>query len=484
MKRFIEGDDRGQSTLFPERLDEYIGEDNPVRVIDVFVDELDLGDLGFDRVARPAMGRPAYHPAVLLKLYVYGYLNRVQSSRRLEREAGRNVEMMWLTGRLAPDHKTIADFRKDNGAAIRKVCGRFVCLCRQLNLFAEASVAIDGSKFKAVNNRDRNFTRAKMRRRMAQIEESVERYLQQLDSADRQEPSQALATRTERLTEKIAKLKQEMQRLKALEVQMLATPDQQVSLTDPDARSMATSGRGSGVVGYNAQASADIKHHLIVTHEVTNEGTDRSQLAPMSKKTKVALEVEKLDVVADRGYFNSEQILQCDKADITVTLPKPLTSGNKAKGRFVKQDFRYVADDDVYICPAGERLAFHCTNIENGLTLRRYWTNVCKACAIRDQCTTGKERRITRWEHEHLLEQVQARLDAHPEKMRQRRETVEHPFGTIKSWMGSTHFLMRTLKNVRTEMALHVLAYNLKRVMSILGIRPLMAAIRAQAMAA
>jgi hypothetical protein len=420
----------------------------------------------------------------LLKLYVYGYLNRVQSSRRLEREAGRNVEVMWLTGRLAPDHKTIADFRKDNGAAIRKVCSQFVSLCRGLGLFADAAVAIDGSKFKAVNNRDRNFTRAKMQRRMQQIEESVERYLQQLDSADRQEPSQALAARTERLTEKIAKLKQEMQRLKALEVQMLATPDQQISLTDPDARSMATSGRGSGVVGYNGQASVDIEHHLIVTHEVTNEGTDRAQLAPMSKKTKAALDVDKLDVVADRGYFSSEQILTCDEAGITVTLPKPLTSGIKAKGRYGKQDFRYVEADDVYICPADERLTYRFTNEENGLVLRRYWTKACQACAIRDKCTTGKERRITRWEHEHLLEEVQARLDAHPEKMRQRRETVEHPFGTIKMWMGATHFLMKGLKNVRTEMALHVLAYNLKRVMSIMGIGPLMAAIRAQAMPA
>ena len=484
MSRFIEGIDRSQGTLFPESLEDWIGEDNPVRVIDIFVDELALGELGFGRVEPRDTGRPGYHCCDLLKLYIYGYLNRVQSSRRLEREAGRNVEVMWLTGRLAPDHKTIADFRKDNGRAIRKVCSQFVCLCRQLGLFAEASVAIDGSKFKAVNNRDRNFTRAKMQRRMKQIEESVARYLHQLDSADRQEPSQAPAARTERLTEKIAKLKQEMQRLKALEVQMLATPDQQILLTDPDARSMATSGRGSGVVGYNAQASVDIEHHLIAAHKVTNVGNDRSQLAPMAKKTKAALEVEKLDVVADRGYFSSEQILKCDKADITVTLPKPLTSGSKAKGMFTKQDFRYVADGDVYLCPAGERLAFHYTNIENGLTLRRYWTNVCQACAIRDICTTGKERRITRWEHEHLLEAVQQRLDEHPEKMRQRRETVEHPFGTIKSWMGATHFLMKRLKNVRTEMALHVLAYNLKRVMNIIGIAPLMAAIRAQAMAA
>jgi len=479
MKRFVEGVDRGQTTLFPDRLEDWIGEDNPVRVVDVFVDELDLGGLGFERVEPLATGRPGYHPAVLLKLYIYGYLNRVQSSRRLEREAGRNVEVMWLTGRLAPDHKTIADFRKDNGVAIRNVCTRFVALCRQLNLFADASVAIDGSKFKAVNNRDRNFTRNKMKRRMKQIEESVERYLHQLDSADRQEPSLARTTKTVRLNDKIAKLKQEMQRLEKFEVEMLATPDQQISLTDPDARSMATSGRGSGVVGYNVQASVDIKHHLIVTHEVTNVGNDRSQLSPMSNKTKEALQVDELDVVADRGYFSSEEVLACDQAGITVTLPKPLTSGNKAKGMFTKQDFRYVAEDDIYICPADERLIYHYTNEEDGLILRRYWTNDCQSCAIKHRCTTGRERRIRRWEHEHLLEEVQQRLDEHPEKMRQRRETVEHPFGTIKHWMGSTHFQMKTLKRVGTEMALHVLAYNLKRVMNILGLPLLIEAIRA-----
>ncbi len=479
MKRFVEGIDRSQSTMFPESLDDYVAEDNPVRVIDVFVDELDLGDLGFERVNPRTTGRPSYHPSVLLKLYVYGYLNRVQSSRRLEHEAGRNVEVMWLTTRLVPDHKTIADFRKDNGPAIRKVCSRFVQLCRRVGLLAEASVAIDGSKFKAVNNRDRNFTRAKMQRRMAQIEESVARYLQQLDSADRQEPSLALASKAARLTEKIAKLRQEMQRLEAVNSEMLDRPDRQISLTDPDARSMATSGRGSGVVGYNVQASVDTTHHLIVTHDVTNSGSDRSQLARMGKKTKATLETDTLDVVADRGYFNSEEILACVEADITVTLPKPMTSGSRSKGRFVKQDFRYVAADDVYICPAGERLKYYYANEEKGLTLRRYWTNTCQTCAIKDKCTTGKQRRVTRWEHEHLLEDVQRRLDENPQAMRQRRETVEHPFGTIKARMGATHFAMRTLKNVRTEMALHVLAYNLTRVINILGTGPLMAAMRA-----
>jgi transposase len=479
MRRFVAGVDRGQGTLFPERLEDWIGEDNAVRVIDVFVEELDLAGLGFGGVDPQAIGRPSYHPSVLLKLYIYGYLNRVQSSRRLEREAGRNVEVMWLTGRLAPDHKTIADFRKDNGRAIRQVCTRFVVLCRRMGLLAQASVAIDGSKFKAVNNRDRNFTRAKMARRMAQIEESVARYLQQLDSADRQGPSEVLDTKTTRLKEKITKLKEEMQRLHALEIRMLATPDQQISLTDPDARSMATSGRGSGVVGYNVQTAVDTKHHLIITHEVTNVGTDRSQLASVAKEAKATLETQSLDVVADRGYFSSEEILACAEAGITVTLPKPMTSNSKAEGRFGKQDFRYLAEEDVYICPAGKRLTYHFTNEENGLVLRRYWTNACQGCAIKHDCTTGKQRRITRWKHEHVLEAVQRRLDQHPEKMRQRRETVEHPFGTIKARMGATHFLMKTLPRVAAEMALHVLAYNLTRVMNILGIQPLLAAIRA-----
>jgi transposase len=479
MRRFVEGTDRRQSTLLPECLEDWIDENNPVQVIDVFVDELDLAELGFSGVAPEATGRPSYHPSVLLKLYIYGYLNRVQSSRRLEREAGRNVEVMWLTSRLAPDHKTIADFRKDNGRAIHQVCARFVVLCRTMGLLTEASVAIDGSKFKAVNNRDKNFTRAKMEHRMAQIEDSVARYLHQLDSADRQEPSEVLKTKTSHLKEKITKLKEQMQRLHGLKARMLATPDQQISLTDPDARSMATSGRGSGVVGYNVQLAVETEHHLIITHEVTNEGTDRSQLSPVAKEAKAILEVENLDAVADRGYFSSEEILKCDNAGITVTLPKPMTSNSKAEGRFGKQDFRYVADEDVYICPAGQRLAYSFTTEDKGLVLRRYATKACQNCAIKNACTTAKQRLISRWEHEHVLEAVQCRLDEHPEKMRQRRETVEHPFGTIKARMGATHFLMKTLPKVATEMALHVLAYNLTRTMNIMGIQPLMAAMRA-----
>ena len=478
MRRFVEGSDRGQSTLFPECLDDWVEENNPVRAIDAFVDRLHLAELGFDGVEPAVTGRPGYHPSTLLKLYVYGYLNRVQSSRRLEREAGRNVEVMWLLGRLVPDHKTVADFRKDNGDAIRKVCARFVELCREMGLLATASVAIDGSKFKAVNNRDRNFTRAKAERRRAQLEESVARYLSQLDTADRQEPTDALAVKTTRLKEKLAKLGEEMRRLEELEARMLAAPDRQISLTDPDARSMATSGRGSGVVGYNVQVAVDTEHHLIVTHEVTNVGSDRSQLARVAKQAKSALQAESLEAVADRGYFNGAEIVACEEAGITVTLPKPMTSNAKAEGRFGKQDFRYVANEDLYICPAGERLAYRFTNEEHGLVLRRYWTNACQSCALKRSCTPSKERRITRWEHEHVLEAVQRRLDERPDKMRQRRETVEHPFGTIKARMGATHFLMKTLPRVATEMALHVLAYNLTRIINIMGPARLIAAMQ------
>jgi transposase len=479
MGRFIEGTERGQATLFPECLEDWICEDNPVRAIDVFVDELDLAALEFGGVDAEATGRPSYHPSVLLKLYIYGYLNRVPSSRRLEREAGRNVEVMWLTGRLAPDHKTIADFRKDNGPAIRKVCAQFVALCREMGLLTNASVAIDGSKFKAVNTRDKNFTRAKMERRLAQIEESVARYLSQLDTADLQEPSEALAAKTAHLKEKLAKLAGELQRLKAIEKEMLASPDQQTSLTDPDSRSMATSGRGSGIVGYNVQVAVDTEHHLIVTHEVTNTGSDRSQLANIAMQAKEVLGAEHLDAVADRGYYNSTEIKACDDADIAVTLPKPMTSGAKADGRFGKQNFVYLPTDDVYRCPAGEKLTYRYTNEESGRTLRHYWTTTCPQCPLKSQCTNGPERRIKRWEHEHVLEAVQQRLDKNPQAMRQRRETVEHPFATLKMRMGATHFLMKRLPKVATEMALHVLAYNLTRVMNIIGVQPLVAVMRA-----
>jgi transposase len=391
-------------------VEDWIGESNPVRVVDAFVDALNLADLGFDGAEPAATGRPSYHPALLLKLYIYGYLNRVQSSRRLELVAGRNVELLWLLGRLAPDHKTIADFRRDNGIPIRQVCGRFVLLCRKIGLLVGKSAAIDGSKFKAVNNRDRNFTRAKLERRRAQIEESVARYLSQLDTADRYEPTEILTAKTERLKEKIARLGQEMKRLDGLEAQMLASPDQQISLTDPDARSMSSSGRGTGVVGYNVQVAVETDHHLIVTHEVTNVGSDRAQLCVMATRAKAVLGLEQLDVVADRGYFSGEGMLATEQAGVTVTLPRPMTSSATAAGRFGKHDFVYVPEQNAYRCPTGEILKYRFTSVEAGLTLSRYWTSACPICPIKARCTPGPERRISRWEHENMLEAMQHSL--------------------------------------------------------------------------
>ena len=336
-----------------------------------------------------------------------------------------------------------------------------------------------GSKFKAVNNRDKNFTSAKIERRRKQLEESVARYLSQLDTADRQDPSETLTLKKVRINEKLEKLKSEMTKLDAIEKQVLASPDQQLSLTDPDSRSMATSGRGSGVVGYNVQVAVDTENHLIVAHEVTNVGTDRAQLANTAQAAKAALEVDKLEAVADRGYFNGEEILACEQTGITVTLPKPMTSSAKSEGRFGKQDFVYLADENVYRCPAGEKLKYRFTAEEHGQKLHRYWTDACRTCPIKAQCTTGRERRITRWEHEEVVEAVQERLDKNPDAMRVRRVTVEHPFGTLKMRMGATHFLMKTLPKVATEMALHVLAYNLTRVLNIFGVKPIMVAVGA-----
>jgi transposase len=453
--------------LLPDCIDDYVGTDNPVRVVEAFVEHLDLREMGFESVDPEATGRPAYHPSVMLKIYTYGYLNRVQSSRRLEHETQRNIELMWLTGRLMPDFKTIANFRKDNGRAIRRVCRQFIVLCRELNLFSHALVAIDGSKFKAVNNRDKNFTAAKMKRRMAAINESIERYLTSMDTADRAEPEVA-ARKKGRLQDKIDALKQQMEQLKTIEAQMNASPDKQVSLTDPDARSMKN--REGGIVGYNVQTAVDAEHHLIVAHEVINEGVDRDQLSTMAEKAKEAIGAKELTVVADRGYFKSELILECMNSGITPLVPKSMTSNNRAEGRFDKQDFIYVALDDEYRCPAGQRAIRRFTTVEAGLTIHKYWTSACPRCPIKAKCTTSKYRRITRWEHEVVLEAMQDRLDRKPDSMRVRRQTVEHPFGTLKMWMGAAHFLTKTLPRVRAEMSLHVLAYNLKRLMQILGI--------------
>jgi len=472
MSGFIEGENRYQATLFPERIDDYVDESSAVRVVDLFIDRLDISGLGFK--ATPAdTGRPGYHPQTMLKIYVYGYLNQIHSSRRLEREARRNVELMWLTGRLSPDFKTIADFRKDHGEAIRLVCREFVMLCRKLNLIGN-TIAIDGSKFKAVNNRDKNFTRAKMKRRLAEVEASIDRYLDKLDRADRAEPPED----TRPIQDKIAALKEEMDRLKKLEVRMLEVPDQQISLTDPDARSMKS--RGAGIVGYNVQTAVDVESHLIVTHEVLNIGTDRRQLSPMAKQARSIVEPsssQPFRVIADEGYYRSEELQACEQENILAYVSKSDTSGKRKKEEFSRDQFRYIPEDDEYECPAGERLIYRFTRQENGKSIRRYWASACVRCPIRSNCTPSEYRRVSRWEHEPVLEAAQRRLAEYPDAMRIRRRTVEHPFGTLKAWMGTNHFLMKTLANVRTEMSLHVLSYNMKRAINLLGAKAVMEAI-------
>ena len=389
MKRFIEGFDRSQTTLLPDCVDDYVGEDNPVRAIDAFVDMLDLASLGFD-VAPEATGRPGYHPSTMLKLYLYGYFNQVQSSRRLERECGRNLELIWLMGRLKPDFKTIADFRRDNGPAIRQVCRQFVALCRDIDLLDASVVAIDGSKFKAVNAKAKSYTREKIERRLGETDAAITRYLGELDRAD--------------------------------EVH-----------------------RKTGMMAHKAQA---------------------------------VMASETIEAIADKGYYKGEEIVACEQDGIAVIVSKPHTSNASAVGRFDKADFIYHPDKDAYLCPAGEWLPYHYTNEEAGRILRNYWTNVCGQCPVKAKCTTGKERRVKRWEHEAILDRVQKRLDDDPAKIPLRSKTVEHPFGTIKAWMGATHFKMKTMKHVATEMALHVIAYNMMRVISILGVPSLLAAMR------
>ena len=478
MARFIEGADRQQVTLLPECLDDFITEDNTVRVVDAFIGELDMVALGFEGATPAATGRPSYHPSVLLKLYLYGYLNRIQSSRRLERECQRNVELMWLTGRLAPDFKTIADFRRDNGKGIRNVCRRFVLLCRELKLFSEAVVAIDGSKFKAVNNRERNYTPGKIERRERELEESIQRYLDALETADCTQPTEMQA-KTERLQGKIQKMRQRMQDLQAVKAQLETLPDRQLSQTDPDARAMTTySAKGTAMVGYNIQTAVDTKNHLIVAHEVTNNGSDRSQLSRIALAAREAMGKRKLKAIADRGYYSGTELKACEDAGIAAIVPKPMTSGAKAEGRFDKSDFIYIARDDEYECPAGQRAIHRFTSDERGMQIRTYWSSSCIGCAIKAQCTPSDYRRIRRWEHEAVMDKVQQRLDRMPEAMTVRKSTIEHVFGTLKHWMGWTHFLTRGMHNVATEMSLSVLTYNLKRVIRILGFAKTMKAMQ------
>jgi len=476
MSGFIEGSCRTQATLFPERLDDYLTEENDIRVIDAFIDSLILSDLGFKTVPADT-GRPAYHPSTMLKLFVYGYLNRIQSSRRLEREAGRNVELMWLLGRLAPDFKTIADFRKDNGKGIKNTCRAFIGLCRQMNMFTDVIVAIDGSKFKAVNSKENNYTPKKLQFHIARVEKHIEEYLKQLDAADQEEKQVADETSVK---DKIAWLQKRLSELKVLEEQVNSHPEKQLSTVDPDSRLMKTQGMTRAVC-YNVQSAVDSKHHLIVTHEVTNK-PDKGQLCQVAKEVQIALGKKDVTVIADTGYYSGPDIKDTQDAGMVALVPKSDTSGSEKKGIFNRSLFKYDADKDVYICPANKELTYRFSGIEEGLTIKKYFLDImtCRACALKSQCTKSKQqRRISRWEYQDEIDHLDDLLTSMPNSMLIRKQTVEHPFGTIKCWMGATHFLTKQLKNVRTEMNLHVLAYNLKRMMSIHGPDKLIAAMTA-----
>ena len=455
-----------------------VNAENTVRVIDVFIEALDLADLGFTGVITKSTGRPKYHPAVMLKLYLYGYLNRVQSSRRLEIEANRNIELMWLLERLAPDFKTIADFRKNNAKGIKHVCRTFVQLCRQLQLFDEGEIAIDGSKFKASNNKDNNYTPKKMAFHIERVEKHISNYLEKLDRADEEQHSPQTIKATQ---ETLNNLKQKLAELKTLEKEVKEHPEKQISTTDPDSRLMKTQGM-TRVVSYNIQSAVDTKHHLIVAHEVTNT-TDRGQLCPTAILAQQALKRKDLTVIADKGYFSGQDIKNTQDAGMTPLVPKGDTSGSEKKGIFNRSKFTYDKEKDVFICPNNKVLTPGKTMTKNGDIYQinyRARLKTCRACSLRSKCTKGANpRKLTRWEHQDCIDSMDKLMKKRPDLMLIRKQTVEHPFGTIKCWMGMTHLLTRRFKNVRTEMNLHVLAYNFKRMLSIMGNQGLINAIKA-----
>jgi transposase len=463
--------------LLPEAVDDYVGADNPVRFIDAFVDGLDLVAAGFARVVPEATGRPGYAPGDLLKLYIYGYLNRVRSSRRLEAETRRNLEVIWLLRHLKPDFKTIADFRRDNRAAFRSVFREFVLLCRQLDLFGRELLAVDGTRIKAVNNKDRNFTRAALTKFIRDADERLADYVRRLDEADAAEISTGGGSRTQNLAEKIAALRNKRDGHRALLADLERTGESQVSLTDPDSRAMA--GHTRVAVGYNAQIAVDAKHKLIVEQQITNQVVDMGLLKETAEPARAILGVERIDVVADRGYFKIEDIEACDKAGLTPHVPKPQRGPAVRNGFFRKDEFRYDPDRDVFTCPGGQTLAPHHYGKSRDLQKIDYSNPAaCPTCPLRARCTTNV-RRVSRLENEAVLDRMAERLKARPELLDRRRETVEHPFGTIKQWMNQGAFLMRGLDNVRGEFSLTALVYNLRRALNIVGVGAMTAAVRA-----
>ena len=470
----IQGLSREQILLFPEAIEDYITTENPVRFLEAFVENLNLVELGFKSAMLESTGRPPYHPADLLKLYLYGYLHKIRSSRKLELESQRNLELMWLMKKLSPDFKTISSFRRDNREALVRVCRELTLVCKELNLFSGELVAIDGSKFKAVNSGDRNVTVRMLKKKIIELDQRIERYLKDMDDHDQDDGGTKDLT-AEELKKKIDTLTERKTDFQALKSDMEDKRERQRSLTDPDSRSMVF--RKGCDVGYNVQTAVDSKHHLIVDHEVTNHPTDQNELYGMALKAKETLQVDSLSVVADMGYYDGDQIKQCEEQNIQVYTEKPNTSANRKLGLFPKDAFTYVPEKDVYVCPAKQQLHYRSTINEDGRLTRYDVTPACRRCPLKVRCTRGQERRITRWIHEDVLERMRERVRRWPSIMKLRRELVEHPFGTMKRWWDQGYFLMKGLPNVRGEMALTVFSYNLKRAIKVLGIPRLVAAV-------
>jgi transposase len=474
---YIEGHAREQALLLPASVEDYVAADNPVRFIDAFVDDLDLGEAGFQRSQPKATGRPGYDPGDMLKLYLYGYLGRVRSSRRLEAEATRNLELIWLLRGLRPDYKTIADFRRDNRGAFKAVFRAFVVLCRKLDLFGRELLAVDGTRLKAVNNPGRNFSRDKLARYIAAADERIDGYLAELDAIDRGEDGHGPG-RGEALATKIARVRERRQAQEAMLDQLTASGESQISLSDPDARAMVTGQKT--IVGYNAQVAVDAKHKLIAWQHVTNAATDMGLLAGTARAAREALDVERIDAVADMGYYKGEDIEACEASGVTPYVARPERGSAVANGRFPKERFTYDPAADAYHCPGGRLLDTRYRSVARGHVSIQYSSPAaCAACSIRARCTGGRWRRINRWENEAVLERMARRLAARPGILNVRRETVEHPFGSIKQWMNQGAFLMRGLEKVRAEFSLTALAYNLRRAITIIGIPTMIRAVQA-----
>ena len=457
------------------RVDDYVHAENPVRFIDAFVDGINLQGAGFARVQPKETGRPSYDAADLLKLYIYGYLNRVRSSRRLEAETRRNLEVIWLLRGLRPDFKTIADFRRDNRTAFKAIFRAFVLLCRKLDLYGRELVAIDGTRLKAVNSRDRNFTREKLAKFLRSADERLADYLARLDRTDAEEGPVSSA-RAKNLAEKIASLKQRRDRYMEIQAELERTGESQVSLIDPDSRAMATHPKVG--VGYNAQVAVDAKHKLIVAHEVTNEGSDLGLLAQTARAAKDALGVETIQAVADRGYYKGEDIQACEDAGIEAYVARPQRGSAVHDGLFRKDEFTYDPAADAYSCPGGHVLRPLYRSTTHG-SERHHYVNrdACRECPLRPQCAGSTFRKVTRWTGEAVLDRMEQRLAARPDILDRRRETVEHPFGSIKQWMNQGAFLMRGLEKVRAEFSLTALAYNMTRAINLVGVPGLIRAV-------